>query len=200
LILNTPIKTGAVSAVCAAVMSAVSYMQGLSWDFTAIEWSLVPPWLTVLAGAFGLGGKIAHEKPRPTLDYTQPIGIRHNNPGNLRPSGDKWRGAIGEERGFLIFDSPLHGLRAMARNIKSQQRKHGLRTISSMMQKYAPESENDTQAYIEFISKSTGFSAYEQLDLTNNLIVVKLMAPMIRMENGSNPYSSELMNQAVQLA
>ena len=34
-----------------------------------------------------------------------PLGLRNNNPGNIRPSNPPWQGATGENGGFVVFDT-----------------------------------------------------------------------------------------------
>jgi len=184
----------------AAAATAVGYLAGLGWDLSQVDWSLALNWI---AGLSGLGAFVGYATSESEIvDRSElPLGLRNNNPGNLRPNpGTKWHGQIGENSGFVVFDSDLHGLRAMARNLKNQRRIHGLKTLSSMLNKYAPQTENDTLAYIEFVSQRSGFEPNEEINFTHNTTLISIMRPMIRMENGQNPYSDEKLLAAIELA
>ncbi|MBO1929611.1 hypothetical protein J4731_19430 [Providencia rettgeri] len=47
------------------------------------------------------------------------------------------------------------------------------------------------------VSNWTGFSPYEQLDMHNPDVLANLMNSMIRVENGSQPFSYEQVMEAV---
>lgn len=91
-----------------------------------------------------------------------PIGLRNNNPGNLRP-GDAWQGMTGTNGGFVVFKDIAYGIRAMATDIGNDIRLDGLNTLRKLINEYAPPSENDTQAYINRMVGYTGFSADQVL-------------------------------------
>lgn len=76
------------------------------------------------------------------------LGIRNNNPGNIRPS-DKytWNGAVGVNKGFVVFQDIEHGIRALAIDLFNKNAR-GLNTIRKIISVYAPPSENNTEAYI----------------------------------------------------
>ena len=82
------------------------------------------------------------------------LGYRNNNPGNLRPSGDAWQGMIGTEGGFMKFASMVWGVRAAIKNFKTWYGR-GQTTLRMFITTYAPSSENDTENYINFISRNT---------------------------------------------
>jgi len=73
---------------------------------------------------------------------------KNNNPGNLRYAGQ--REAVGQDdRGFAKFATPWAGWRALIAQIRLDQRR-GL-TVRQFVYKYAPPSENDSAAYLEFV-------------------------------------------------
>lgn len=206
--LKTGNRTGGLYAVITAIITAVSYMQGKGWDFSAVPSDTIMAWATGLLTTLGfVGGKVTHEtnpggvKPDNSVVDNRPLGLRNNNPGNLRPNSRyKWQGEIGKNKGFVVFDTDVNGLRAMARNLKNQQRLHGLNTIASVVTKYAPDSENDTAGYIAFVARESGFSANETLDLENDMQLIKIQRAIIKFENGQQPYSSEYLLSASRMA
>ena len=49
------------------------------------------------------------------------LSIRNNNPGNIRDTGIAWEGRIGSSSGFVTFDTPSMGVRAMTKNLYTYQ-------------------------------------------------------------------------------
>lgn len=88
-----------------------------------------------------------------------PRGLRDNNPGNVRPNpAYTWYGQAGEENGYVIFDDIEHGIRAMAKDLRSKI-KRGLNTIAKYIPVYAPpEDNNNTEGYIERVEKLSGIN------------------------------------------
>ena len=93
-------------------------------------------------------------------DKSLPRGLRNNNLGNLRTgSFTKSHGQIGvDDAGFAIFPDMTAGNKAQADLLRSYSRR-GFNTINKMINRYAPSSENDTNAYIRAVSKRTGIGA-----------------------------------------
>ncbi len=108
------------------------------------------------------------EPPTPTgkSGGKQTRGIRNNNPGNLRYNTyTASLGATGKDAdGFAIFPSMQAGVTAMRALLSGKGYVGGGRnTISSIISKYAPSSENNTSAYIAAVSKATGLDPNAQL-------------------------------------
>ncbi len=125
----------------------------------------------------------------PPLSFNQPgsgnaRGIRNNNPGNLRAAPN----AVGNDGSFPIFSSANDGLAAMSRQLQLYGGR-GNNTPYGIIHTYAPSSENNTQAYINAVTKDTGFGTHDKLNLSDPAVLKRLMTAMIRHENGSQPYS-----------
>jgi hypothetical protein len=107
--------------------------------------------------------------------------FRRNNPGNIRYNpANKWQGQTGTEGGFVVFSTPEFGLRAMAKLLYNYQQQ-GFKTLSAIINKYAPPSENATTNYIKFVS--------DKVRIPPNMIVPDELMPfvasaMIQMETG----------------
>ena len=128
-----------------------------------------------------------------------PRGIRNNNPGNIR-AGDPWRGLTGEDdAGFCIFDTPEHGIRALAKILIAYQVRWGLRTISEMICRWAPPVENDTPSYIQSVCKAVGANPIAPYTLTPGRLR-DLVTAIIRHENGEQPYKPEVIQAGVDMA
>ena len=93
-----------------------------------------------------------------------PLGLRNNNVGNLRPlSNDTWQGQIGVNQGFVVFDDVAWGIRAFATNLYTSITKYKTDTLRKYINRYAPQSENDTTKYLNHIVDSTNISADEKI-------------------------------------
>lgn len=128
-----------------------------------------------------------------------PRGIRNNNPGNIRhAAGTAWQGASSDQTdpAFVQFTAPEWGIRAMAK-ILARYASRGIVTISSIVSTWAPVSENDTASYIENVAKFVGIPANKPV-APNELPL--LIAAMIKHENGTQPYSIDLIKRGISLA
>lgn len=135
-----------------------------------------------------------------------PRGIRNNNPGNIDFSkANDWLGQLpfdpAIESRFARFDSPQHGIRALAKTLLSYQRKHGLRTVRAMIGRWAPVSENNTGAYARAVEAcllaEQGVAPGADIDLQSRAIIVCLVQAIIQHENGANPYSQKVVEEGV---
>lgn len=117
-----------------------------------------------------------------------PLGLRNNNPGNLRP-GDNWQGMIGENAGFIVFQDISWGIRALGIDLSTKIKK-GYNTIEKIITRYAPPSENDTQAYINLVVDYTGLSATHVLTADANTLR-RLIRAIMNVELGTS-YSALL--------
>lgn len=122
--------------------------------------------------------------------------IANNNPGNLRVTNQPWLGKTTTPGAvFETFDTAEHGLRAMVKILLSDF-KNGTNTIESIINKWAPPSENNTNAYIDAVSDSTAIDSDTVLSPTPD-VLAKLVAAIVLHETGKQPYDKDLINQAV---
>jgi hypothetical protein len=129
-------------------------------------------------------------------------GIRNNNPGNLRRSNDPWQGLAEQQADsdFFIFKSPVYGIRALARTLIAYQDKHGLHTIRTLISRWAPTAENNTDAYIKAVTEESGRDPDQTLDLHTYADLQPLVTAIIRHENGQQPYTATQIDKALVLA
>lgn len=131
-----------------------------------------------------------------------PRGIRNNNPGNIR-WGDDWQGLVAKSRrtdkSFCQFTAPEYGIRAMIIILRNYQRRRGLNTVTGIINRWAPSSENNTQAYINSVAQATGVAPDKPIDTTDSRFMVKLLQAIIRHENGVQPYDFGVFVKALEL-
>ena len=131
-----------------------------------------------------------------------PRGIRNNNPGNLRTSDAHWLGKLSPSRDpdFEQFDTPEHGIRALAKVLLAYYQNHGLDTIRQIISRWAPPSENNTSAYVEQVCGQCGVSADQPIDLTVPDMLAAVTEAVIFHENGTCPYTVAQIDAGVTMA
>ena len=113
-------------------------------------------------------------------------GIENCNPGNIRHSKVFYQGEVqpSRDRSFKQFRSMAWGYRAMFILLDTYRKRYGLNTIRGMISRYAPPSENNTEAYIAAVCSWTGLGADEPLDTRSRRVMVPVVMAMSRVENG----------------
>ncbi len=97
-----------------------------------------------------------------------PRGIRNHNPLNIRRSKDQWKGMaeVQTDRAFCQFKSLEYGWRAAFYLLtRTYYHKYRLYTIRGIVSRWAPSSENDTEAYIANVARLTGIGPDEPLGI-----------------------------------
>lgn len=139
----------------------------------------------------------------------EPRGIRNNNPLNIRQSTTAWLGLAAQQRDteFCTFDSPEYGIRAAARILSTYQERYGINTLSGVIHRWAPPSENDTSAYVASVSIWADILPDAVIDLSHFDTCYRLLRAMTRMENGHPPegsgsdwYSAAVWERGLRLA
>lgn len=130
-----------------------------------------------------------------------PRGIRNNNPGNIKRSGERWEGLANpdemtdyqkRETVFCVFREPIWGLRAMGRILLNYQTKHRLTTVAAMIGRWAPpDDDNKTKAYVSFVAQRMNIGEGEVFDFRNPDRGPLMMSAIVRQENGIQPYSAD---------
>ena len=121
-------------------------------------------------------------------------GIRNNNPLNIRRSSDRWEGARIEQTddSFVQFESLAYGYRAAWKVLESYwkyfHRTQQSYNVMNIIHRWAPPTENDTQAYIHTVLKLTSLGGNENLPQPSRGVdtecLVKLIAAMTTVECG----------------
>lgn len=130
-----------------------------------------------------------------------PRGIRNNNPGNLVLTGTPWRGKRQNQTDgrFIQFETPVYGIRAMSRVLDTYREQYGLNTVAEIIGRWAPEHENDTGAYANFVASRMGIEPNQYFPATDSM-KLHLVTAIILFENGSVPYSTATVMSGIQAA
>ena len=120
----------------------------------------------------------------------EPRGIRNNNPLNIR-KGNNWKGErpIQKDRAFEEFQSMEYGVRAGFIILRKYITGYNglcdkINTIDKIIKRWAPASENNTEAYINQVVTFTGIPRYRKLAFGERNLMVALVDAMIRVECG----------------
>lgn len=131
-------------------------------------------------------------------------GERNANPGNLRYNRTiHWQGLADppqDATGFCIFTTAYYGLRALSRDLYIANTVDGLDTVMALVDKFAPQSENNTAAYIEDVADRLGVDADAKIDLSDAQKLQVFAHAVVLHENGRCIYPDSLLEQAAQAA
>lgn len=120
-----------------------------------------------------------------------PIGIRQNNPGNIRATPDSYRS----------YGSPEDGIAATMQNLIAYNDKHGINTINGMVNRWAPAAVgNNVGAYVNDVAQTAGMHPDQPYNVRDPQTLVNLATAITKHENGSVPYSPEQFNTAANMA
>ena len=98
-----------------------------------------------------------------------PRGLRNCNPLNIRHSASKWQGVRVRQtdKSFVQFTSMAYGYRAAWRVLESYyqhfQRQHMAFTPRNIIHRWAPPSENNSDAYLRTVCMLTSLGGNEAL-------------------------------------
>ena len=115
-----------------------------------------------------------------------PRGIRNNNPLNIR-KGNNWQGERHPQtdRAFEEFVSIEMGLRAGFIIIRNYFKKRAaVNTITTIISRWAPPSENNTAAYIREVSRRSGIDPNEPLRFDEKNKLCRIVQAMCWVECG----------------
>ena len=124
----------------------------------------------------------------------QPRGIRNNNPGNLRRTGDRWQGLrpVQDDPDFFQFEAPEWGYRALIKTLQNYRCLHGLQSVKEMITRWAPPTENDTAAYVRSVCREMQVPSTCVPDVDDKGTMCALAAAISEVENGVPAVMSEI--------
>ncbi|HKS12935.1 MAG TPA: structural protein P5 [Pseudomonas sp.] len=143
-----------------------------------------------------------------------PRGVRNNNPGNIdfNPRNN-WVGQLGlEQRAagarFAWFDEPENGIRALGKLLINYRGKDGMPgvggkgidTVLETVSRWAPASENNTQAYAAAVAKRLGVKPTDSINIKDPATLRGMVLSIIIHENGGSPYTAAVIDEGVRRA
>lgn len=110
------------------------------------------------------------------------------NLGNIRTSNIDWQGKTTPFKGFESFATPEAGAAAMFKNLSSYAKATPNMTLAGAIAKWAPPSENKTDAYIQYVAEKAGLDKETLLSdiLSDPQTAARVMYAMGTMEHGAN--------------
>ena len=153
----------------------------------------------MLEGLISLGKNLFSSEPERPLGLIEqgPI-TEFNNPGNIE-IGQGYAGETGETYAdrFATFDSPQMGIRAIAKDITTKIKRFD-GNLLNIINQYAPDNENDTKTYYNFVKNKVGKNIVSEKDLP------AIVQAIIIMENqpgiAEQYLNKDIFDEAMQLS
>jgi len=129
-----------------------------------------------------------------------PRGIRNHNPGNIERDGTRWQGMarVQSDARFVVFSGAKWGIRTIARILITYQDRRravdGSRidTVRKFISRWAPPSENDTDAYARTVARALGVGPDDAgIDVYDYDTMLELVRAIVRFENGVAPEATD---------
>lgn len=119
----------------------------------------------------------------------QPRGLRNNNPGNIRNSQrTDWQGEVDEasknDKSFEEFETIAYGYRALIKLLQNYRKLHGCQTMADFIKLWAPETENNTSAYIKRVCTEMQVPTTYVPDVNDKTTMCAFAAAISQVENG----------------
>lgn len=116
----------------------------------------------------------------------QSRGLRNCNPLNIRRAKTEWKGQCKEQtdRQFVQFKSLKWGFRAAFIILRTYIHKYSLVCVEQIIKRWAPPTENDTEAYIRTVCEWSGIKRDEMLRFSDSSQMLRLVQAMAYVENG----------------
>ena len=142
----------------------------------------------------GNGGPVKHENAtrNPQLFVklnfeliSMTRGIRNNNPLNIRRSSTHWQGARKEQtdKSFVQFETMAYGYRAAWKILQTYYERFCMQnkpfTVRNIIERWAPPTENDTEAYIKNVLNMASIGGKEKLLPPSNVLSYGRLSRMV---------------------
>ena len=150
------------------------------------------------------------------MPNTLPVGLRLNNPGNLKWSPRiQWVGAApaNREGDKEAFATPVAGVRALMKDLLTGSRRLGDEkddTVAEIIQEFAPppsakqKDNNPTKAYIDFVAKRLLVKPSQTITVDNYGTIRALVLAIGRFEQGmelpESVYTEDVLEEAARAA
>lgn len=138
-------------------------------------------WAGQIGKEGGISGSGEYRRPDqtsmlPTLPSAPVVagGTTDYNFGNIRS----------DSKSFRKYETPEAGMQAQIGLLQRYQSKHGKNTISEIINRWAPPTENKTSDYVKFMSDKMGIGKDEFIDMSNPEVAGKFAYFQAIMEKG----------------
>ena len=121
-------------------------------------------------------------------DIKTPRGYRNNNPLNIRyNAANNWQGKVAQNTDgvFEQFVAMEYGYRAALKLIRNYITKDNLFTVTDVISKWAPPTENNTAGYIQRVIGMNQWTASKVIDPYSKDDMCDLVYAMAIVENGN---------------
>ncbi|MGA7539952.1 MAG: hypothetical protein WBW93_14425 [Steroidobacteraceae bacterium] len=185
--ISTPKFLKDVDKFMVSVSALADWAMGLSIKVGAAKNVLTHPGEDVKMAGQYYGSLISHgfQAGMHGLARATHLGMRYNNPGNLKFAGQA--GAVAMPGGWAAFPTMSSGIAAMARQLGLDYRR-GDNTIASIVGHYDTSPGDNVKAYVADVAQRMGVGAGARLNLNNPTMLAALMNAMIRHEQGYSPF------------
>lgn len=114
--------------------------------------------------------------------------------------GFNFAGIRGPKNGFRTYPNEYSGVADTARLLQVYQQKHGINTLEGIINRWAPPSDNNpTEELIQRAERITGYKRSQALDLSDPVVMEKVLDAMNRNEfGGKSTVTSENLHAHVQ--
>ena len=121
-------------------------------------------------------------------------GVGDNNPFNIKyVPANNWDGQTGSDGTFCVFNSPVKGYSAGFKLLFNWYSNYGLDTVSGIINRQAPPSENNTSAYIKYVAENLDVGPDDVLNIYDDDTLLSLANAMTSVEQGSLPWGQDVI-------
>lgn len=123
-----------------------------------------------------------------------------NPMGIMQVPGVTWAGQaqVQLDDRLVTFTGPGWGIRAGVKTLQTYQTKDGVKTMRQAIERWAPNSENDTEAYIDDVCEYCSVGEDDEVNFA--LIMPTFVKAIVIHENGRCIYPDEDIAQAIGMA
>ena len=122
-------------------------------------------------------------------------GVQNNNPFNIKYNAtNNWQGQTGSDGTFCIFDTAEDGYRAAFILVINWNQKYGLDTVTGIISKLAPSTENNTVAYIQDVANRLNVGPDDTLNMGDPNTLLNLGAAITNHEQGYLPWDTSVIS------
>ncbi len=128
-------------------------------------------------------------------------GLKNRNPGNLRANPTfTWQGQVAiDDKGFVVFDGDVNGIRADVVDLHTHYIRDRQTSILALIAAYAPPTENNTKAYVDFVAGRLGVDPAADL-VFDRASADALFRAIVKIEQGVQPYDDATIAAGIEAA